>query len=96
MVSTQSKIDLPPGFLAARPAPIVILGAGVIGLTSAVRLLESEPVRTRRIPVHILASHLPNDPLDAQYASTIAGAHHLSFADDADTRQARADRRSES
>lgn len=76
-------------------APIVVLGAGIIGLTTAVRLLESASVRIKKIPVHIIADHLPNDPLDARYASTIAGAHHLSFADDDDTRQSQADRRSE-
>lgn len=74
--------------------PIVVLGAGVIGLTTAVRLLESASVRSRGTPVHILADHLPNDPLDAKYASTIAGAHHLSFADDDDLRQRTWDRTS--
>jgi D-amino-acid oxidase len=75
--------------------PIVVLGAGIIGLTTAVRLLESSEIRAGRIPVHIIADHHPNDPLDAKYASTIAGAHHLSFADDDDLRQSEADRRSE-
>jgi D-amino-acid oxidase len=79
---------------AAETRPIVVLGAGVIGLTTAVRLLESASVRRRGIPVHILADHLPNDPLDAKYASTIAGAHHLSFADDDDLRQRTWDRTS--
>ncbi|KAK8844062.1 hypothetical protein IAR55_006856 [Kwoniella newhampshirensis] len=74
--------------------PIVILGAGVIGLTTAVQLLESEFYQSTRPPVHIVTDHLPNDPLDAKYASTIAGAHHLSFADDNDERQRRWDRKS--
>lgn len=74
------------------PRPIVILGAGVIGLTTAVRLLEA-PLNTH--PVHIIADHLPADALNPRYASTIAGAHHLSFADDGDERQRRWDRRSE-
>ena len=77
-------------------APIVVLGAGVIGLTTAVRLLESPLCTQDGHPVHILADHLPDDPLDAYYASTIAGAHHLSFADDADLRQRKWDRRSAS
>jgi hypothetical protein len=81
---------------AADTRPIVVLGAGVIGLTTAVRLLESDSVRGRGIPVHILADHLPDDPLDAKYASTIAGAHHLSFADDDDLRQRTWDRTSAS
>lgn len=75
--------------------PIVVIGAGIIGLTTAVRLLESPEVRDSKIPVHVLADHLPHDPLDARYASTIAGAHHLSFADDDDARQTKWDKRSE-
>nr|BAD13387.1 D-aspartate oxidase [Vanrija humicola] len=69
--------------------PIIVLGAGVIGLTTAVRLLEAHLGAN----VHILADHWPSDALDAQYASTIAGAHHLSFADDGDARQRRWDMR---
>lgn len=79
----------------AAPSPIVVLGAGIIGLTTAVRLLESPLCKERGHPVHIIADHLPNDPLDAKYASTIAGAHHLSFADDDDARQTAWDRDSE-
>jgi glycine/D-amino acid oxidase-like deaminating enzyme len=71
------------------PRPIVVIGAGVIGLTTAITLLERG-----HGPVHVLASHLPSDPLDARYASSIAGAHHLSFADDNDERQSRWDWRS--
>ncbi|WWC61551.1 uncharacterized protein I303_104135 [Kwoniella dejecticola CBS 10117] len=73
--------------------PIVIIGAGVIGLTTAVRLLESKDFDASKHAIHILADHLPNDPLDAYYASTIAGAHHLSFADDEDANQRKWDRR---
>ena len=75
--------------------PIVVLGAGIAGLTTAIRLLESTAIRGRAIPVHILADHFPNDPIDPRYASTVAGAHHLSFADDGDDRQRRWDRESE-
>lgn len=71
--------------------PILVLGAGVIGLTTALRLLEANPTRA----VHIMADHWPSDPLSPRYASSIAGAHHLSFADDNDTRQRRWDSRSE-
>ncbi|WWD21284.1 hypothetical protein CI109_105768 [Kwoniella shandongensis] len=73
--------------------PYIILGAGVIGLTTAVRLLESPYYQSTKPSVHIIADHLPNDPLDARYASTIAGAHHLSFADDIDERQRGWDRK---
>ncbi|ORY21034.1 FAD dependent oxidoreductase [Naematelia encephala] len=76
----------------ASPRPIVVLGAGIIGLTTAVKLLESPVYKLHGHPVHIIADHLPNDPLDAKYASTIAGAHHLSFAGDDDTRQSQWDR----
>ena len=84
------------------PTRIVVLGCGVIGLTTAVRLLESfvasstSGKSSRPIEVHIVADHFPDDPLDARYASTAAGAHHLSFADDGDHRQRRWDSRSES
>ncbi|BEI79947.1 hypothetical protein CcaverHIS002_0104760 [Cutaneotrichosporon cavernicola] len=71
--------------------PLLILGAGVIGLTTAVRLLESPSSAGRK--VHIIADHHSTDGLDARYASSIAGAHHLSFADDADKRQRRWDMR---
>lgn len=70
--------------------PIVVLGAGIIGLTTATRLLEAGYEN-----VHILAAHFPGDPHDPRYASTIAGAHHLSFADDGDERQTEWDWRSE-
>ncbi|THH04724.1 hypothetical protein EW145_g5305 [Phellinidium pouzarii] len=65
-----------------RPTTIVV-GCGVVGLTTAIRLLESDD----RFLVHILAEHFPLDPLDPEYASSAAGAHHLSFAADQDFRQ---------
>lgn len=70
----------------------IILGCGIIGLTTAIRLLESQPTT----PTYILASRLPTDPTHPEYASNCAGAHHLSFAADDDERQTRWDRRSES
>lgn len=83
--------------LAPRPA-IVVLGAGIIGLTTAVRLLESPLCSSNNggggYDVHIIASHWPDDALDPRYASSAAGAHHLSFADDEDHRQRKWDRRS--
>lgn len=61
---------------------IEVVGAGCIGLTTAVRLLQAG------YPVLVLADHLPHDSLNpASSSSTAAGAHHLSFADNADWRQ---------
>ncbi|KAI5474759.1 D-amino-acid oxidase [Pseudohyphozyma bogoriensis] len=60
---------------------VVVLGAGCVGLTTAIALLEAGT------PVIVLAAHLPGDPLTPVYASTAAGAHHLSFAADDDWRQ---------
>lgn len=57
---------------------VVVIGAGIIGLTTAIRAQEHERAR----PVHVIAAHLPGDPLDAEYASSAAGAHHVSFAED--------------
>ncbi|KAI5124358.1 hypothetical protein M0805_008965 [Coniferiporia weirii] len=69
--------------------PTVVVGCGVVGLTTAIRLLESgdHPL------VHILADRFPLDPLDPGYASSAAGAHHLSFAADQDLVQRRLDAR---
>ncbi|GAA5832364.1 hypothetical protein JCM3766R1_002396 [Sporobolomyces carnicolor] len=64
----------------ASPSPVIVLGAGCIGLTTAIEVLKSG------LPVLLLAHHLPGE-LAAEYASTAAGAHHLSFAADSDWRQ---------
>ncbi|GAA5820306.1 hypothetical protein JCM3770_004040 [Rhodotorula araucariae] len=63
------------------PSPVIIVGAGCIGLTTGVELLR------RGYPVLLLAQHLPGDALTPGYASTAAGAHHLSFAAASDWRQ---------
>ncbi|THV04901.1 nucleotide-binding domain-containing protein [Dendrothele bispora CBS 962.96] len=67
--------------------PILVCGFGIIGLTTAIRLLQAG------YRVVSVAEHLPGDPLTAIYASTAAGAHHLSFASDDDLRQQALDRR---
>lgn len=67
--------------------PILVCGFGIIGLTTSIQLLQAG------YAVVAVASHLPGDPLSALYASTAAGAHHLSFAADDDERQQRLDRR---
>ncbi|BGP13112.1 hypothetical protein JCM10213v2_001031 [Rhodosporidiobolus nylandii] len=71
----------------ALPSPVVVVGAGCIGLTTAIELLK------RGFPVLLLAADLPGDALSAAFASTAAGAHHLSFADNGDWRQRHLDLR---
>lgn len=66
---------------------IVVVGAGVIGLTTAIRLIEAG------YHVVIVAKDLPGDALTPMYASTAAGAHHLSFAADDDELQRKVDKR---
>lgn len=68
-------------------SPILVIGMGVIGLTTSVRLLQASH------KVHILATQIPSSPLDPTYCSSAAGAHHLSFAADDDERQRRLDMR---
>lgn len=70
--------------MASSTAPIYVLGCGIVGLTSALRLQDSAKLGA---PIHIIARHLPGDPLTPSYASTAAGAHHLSFADNSDQLQ---------
>ncbi|KAJ9065818.1 hypothetical protein DSO57_1015646 [Entomophthora muscae] len=53
---------------------VVILGAGVIGLTTAIVLLENE------FQVTVVAEHLPGN-LHPYYTSPWAGAHWRSYAD---------------
>jgi len=54
---------------------VVVIGAGVIGLTTALRLQEKGLYQ-----VEILAEILPTDPKNIKYASHWAGAHHVSTA----------------
>ncbi|KAF8970430.1 D-amino-acid oxidase [Flammula alnicola] len=52
---------------------VVVLGAGVIGLTTALRIQEKGPYQ-----VEILAEVLPTDPKTVKYTSQWAGAHYVS------------------
>jgi glycine/D-amino acid oxidase-like deaminating enzyme len=63
------------------PSPVLVIGAGCTGLSVAVELLE------RGHHVLLLAERLPGDALNPRYASSAAGAHHLSFAANDDYRQ---------
>ena len=73
--------------MSVSPPHIVVCGSGIIGLTTAIRLLETG------YHVTVVAKDLPGDPLHPTYASSAAGAHHLSFADDEDLRQQAWDKR---
>ncbi|KAJ6611007.1 D-amino-acid oxidase [Mycena sp. CBHHK59/15] len=54
---------------------VVILGAGVVGLTTAVLIQEKGGYQ-----VTIIAEILPSDPKTIKYTSHWAGAHHVSLA----------------
>lgn len=60
------------------PKEICVLGAGVVGLTTAIRVQEAYPTGTR---VTIVAAELHTDPMSIRYTSLWAGANHMSFAD---------------
>ncbi|KAM6492539.1 nucleotide-binding domain containing protein [Amanita muscaria] len=51
---------------------VVVLGAGVIGLTTAIVIQEKGDYN-----VTIVAEHLPSDPKSIKYTSHWAGAHHV-------------------
>ncbi|KAF9046292.1 D-amino-acid oxidase [Panaeolus papilionaceus] len=54
---------------------VIVIGAGVIGLTTALRLQEKLDYQ-----VEIIAEYHPTDPKCPQYTSHWAGAHHVSDA----------------
>ncbi|KAH9835404.1 D-amino-acid oxidase [Rhodofomes roseus] len=54
---------------------VVVLGAGVVGLTTAVMIQEKG-----RYDVTIIAERFPTDPKSIDYCSAWAGGHHVSFA----------------
>ncbi|GLB39080.1 putative FAD dependent oxidoreductase [Lyophyllum shimeji] len=68
------------------PKKIIVLGAGVIGLTTAIKIQESGGYH-----VTIVADTLPSDPKTIKYTSHWAGAHHVSLAG-SDMRQRQMDR----
>ncbi|EJD40291.1 nucleotide-binding domain-containing protein, partial [Auricularia subglabra TFB-10046 SS5] len=67
-------------------AHIVVIGAGVVGLSTAIRLQE------RGYDVTIIADALPSDAKSVHYTSPWAGAQHVSFADHTNPRQLEMDR----
>ncbi|OJT12710.1 D-amino-acid oxidase [Trametes pubescens] len=68
------------------PKKVVVIGAGVVGLTTAVKIQERGGYH-----VTIIAETLPTDPKNIKYTSIWAGAHHVSHACD-DARQMAIDR----
>ncbi|GAA6026989.1 hypothetical protein JCM8097_006019 [Rhodosporidiobolus ruineniae] len=59
---------------------VVVVGAGVVGLSTAIRLLEEG------YKVDIVARDHPGDPKCIEYTSPWAGAHHVSVASKDDLR----------
>ncbi|GJE86501.1 D-amino-acid oxidase [Phanerochaete sordida] len=55
---------------------VVVVGAGVVGLTTALKVLEKGGFN-----VTIVAETFPSDPKTIRYTSLWAGAHHVSHAE---------------
>ncbi len=62
---------------SSKSTHILVVGAGVIGLTTAIRLLRSKS-HSEQHTVTLLSSHFPTDSKDISYCSAWAGAHHVS------------------
>ncbi|KAI0777177.1 D-amino-acid oxidase [Trametes elegans] len=68
------------------PKNVVVIGAGVVGLTTALTIQEKGGYK-----VTIIAETFPTDPKNIKYTSIWAGAHHVSHAAD-DAKQMAIDR----
>ncbi|KAI8986661.1 D-amino-acid oxidase [Trametes punicea] len=68
------------------PKNIAVIGAGVVGLTTAVKIQEKGGYR-----VTIIAETFPTDPKTIKYTSLWAGAHHVSHAAE-DSKQMKIDK----
>ncbi|PAV20663.1 D-amino-acid oxidase [Pyrrhoderma noxium] len=64
---------------------VIVLGAGVVGLSTAIKIQESGH------SVTIVAETFPDEPKNIRYTSWWSGAHHVSLSGD-DTRQQAFDR----
>ncbi|KAF9226405.1 nucleotide-binding domain-containing protein [Gyrodon lividus] len=73
--STSTKNLAPPYRMSDEPKEIVVIGAGVVGLSTAIKLQERSGYR-----VIIVAETFPTDPRTIRYTSHWAGAHHSSQA----------------
>ncbi|GEQ68805.1 hypothetical protein JCM33374_g2474 [Metschnikowia sp. JCM 33374] len=68
------------------PVPVVIVGAGVIGLTTALKLKQE----VSSVEITVVATFLPGDS-DITYTSPYAGANWMSFASKDDVQQHKID-----
>ncbi|KAH9849568.1 D-amino-acid oxidase [Lenzites betulinus] len=62
---------------SSKPKNVVVIGAGVVGLTTALKIQEKGGYN-----VTIIAETYPTDPKNIEYTSIWAGAHHVSHAAD--------------
>lgn len=60
---------------------VVVLGAGVAGLTTACALLARSP-SPKTLDITVVAKHLPGDSAPTEYCSPQAGANWCSFETD--------------
>ncbi|TFK96786.1 hypothetical protein BDV98DRAFT_536232, partial [Pterulicium gracile] len=65
----------------AKKKHVVVIGAGVIGLTTAIALQRHAQPTSSLVSITILAKHFPADPRSIGYTSNWAGAHHVSHAE---------------
>jgi hypothetical protein len=75
--TVDSKHTITPAMTSSNPQNIVVLGAGIIGLTSSLVLANAYPDST----ITIIAKHFPGDR-SIEYTSPWAGANWSSMAND--------------
>ena len=64
---------------------IVIVGAGVVGLSTALAVSENLPIRHK---ITMIADHFPDDSVyEPEYTSPWAGAHFRPFPSKMNTKQ---------
>lgn len=73
--SVISRLQCSPDMMSSKPKHILVLGAGVTGLSTALSFLQSE----NKYAITILATHLPGD-FSIDYTSPWAGGHWRSHA----------------
>ncbi|KAL5519430.1 hypothetical protein ACEPAH_1113 [Sanghuangporus vaninii] len=83
--NTVSLLDWFDITSASIMSSVVVLGGGVVGLSTALKIQE------KGYPVTIVAETFPDDKKNIRYTSPWAGAHHVSFAH-GDEKQQKIDR----